>query len=93
MAIRITEVHLEGGELHEHIASLRWHADGGYDKTVSSRSTMVEWLEKSTANQAFTEPPFGTGAVVQVKNNGRITYLQTIADGVWTNNLLALPRF
>ncbi|CAB3769742.1 MULTISPECIES: DUF3892 domain-containing protein [Burkholderia] len=31
------------------------------------------------------------GDAVHVNNNGRTKYVQTVADGRWTDNLLALP--
>ncbi|ACL64663.1 conserved hypothetical protein [Anaeromyxobacter dehalogenans 2CP-1] len=87
--VYITAVHMEGGERHEHIASVRWSnpADGKSD--VSTRATMVDWIKKG-----------GDARVTDGRNEVQVgvvdanpPYLRTFADGKPTDNLLALPRF
>lgn len=93
MDIIITAVHMEGGTLHEHIASVKWAFPGSSDAKESSRSAIIEWMNTSVDNRAWV----GTGSqaarvYVRQGNNGA-TWIQTAADGVWSNNLLSLPRF
>ncbi|MFD8500119.1 DUF3892 domain-containing protein [Amycolatopsis sp. NPDC059657] len=91
--MRITAVHLEGGHGHEHIAKLQYHWDGDSTAHTSSRDSIVDWLEQSSSNTAYTEPRIGRGAQVYVRHVGYQKFLQTKADGMWTNNLLQLPIF
>lgn len=89
--IYIQAVRLAGGTGHQHIAEVRWRdADDGSTATVS-RAEMVDFI----ANKG--------GAVYACGGEGHIArvmvvdapapYLRTHADGVWGDNLLALPRF
>jgi hypothetical protein len=88
---------MAGGHGHEHIAYLWWIkiVDGKTvgDPSRSSRENMVAFIESNDGNLVWcpdqkAEKP---GAWVQVHNNGRIKYVQTVADGRKTDNLLALP--
>ena len=88
---------MEGGAGHEHIAILWWLKLGGSNETNesgnSSREQMVEFVEKN-GNEIVWCPdknPNAQGAWVHVHSNGRIKYVQTVADGRKTDNLLALP--
>jgi hypothetical protein len=49
---------------------------------------MVEFINKGNAVFVHGTPDAQVGVV-----NGTPPYLRTYADGVWTNNLLSLPRF
>ncbi|MGW4844876.1 DUF3892 domain-containing protein [Nocardia brasiliensis] len=93
MAIRITAVHLEGGTTHEHIASLRWEEYGNGNRGTDSRAQLVAWIEGGVV--AYVDEPPAPRVEVYVRDPGagRPKFLQTKADGVWGNNLLALPRF
>ncbi|MGV9834269.1 DUF3892 domain-containing protein [Nocardia niigatensis] len=94
MAIRITAVHLEGGNTHEHIQRLQWVSPSTGETGENSRADIVAWIEGKDG-KAYVEEPPAPRAEVGVFNpgNGRPKYLRTYADGVWTNNLLALPKF
>ena len=87
--VYITEVHLEGGERHEHIASVKWRnpADGASDQ--STREQMVEWLRGG--GDARVTDGLREVSVGVVEANP--PYIRTFADGVFTDNLLALPRY
>jgi Protein of unknown function (DUF3892) len=87
--VYITQIHLEGGERHEHIASLRWRNpdDGATDQ--STRAQMVEWINQG-GDARVTD---GVREVVVRVVAGNPPYLRTVADGVYTDNLLALPRY
>lgn len=88
--VEITAVHLEGDEAHEHIASVRWTYPDTGEHGTSTRAQMVEFLRRpnSRAYVADGERTVEVGVV-----NADPPYIRTHADGVWTNNLLALPRY
>ncbi len=91
MAIQITAVRLDGGLGHEHIARLWWISDN-QEAGENTRAQIVEWIEDSNGT-AYTDDGRGHRAWVAVRTPERgPKYLQTHADNVWTNNLLALPR-
>jgi hypothetical protein len=93
MALRIVRVHLEGGTEHRHIAQLEWYQYDDNSRKTSSRQTIVDWLERSSVNEAFTAPPTGYGQRVYVREQAGVKFIQTVADSQWSNNLLALPKF
>ncbi|MFD0257494.1 DUF3892 domain-containing protein [Kitasatospora indigofera] len=93
MAIQITAVRLSpGGTTHEHITHLWWTDQASGKTDHSTRATIVDWIENQSG-KAHTSDAAGHRAEVAVVTPARgDKYLRTHADGVWTNNLLALPR-
>jgi pyruvate kinase len=91
MATRITHVHLEGGNQHEHITAVKWRQDVGGNTGQSSKSQMVKYIEDG--NNVYVSDGQTRATVGVVKPKYGEPYLRTYADGKWTNNLLALPRF
>jgi hypothetical protein len=93
MTIRITAIRREGGSGHEHITRL-WSSEDGTGNTWDGtlRATVVSWIEdKGVA--AYVKDSYGNRADVEVREpKSGSKYLQTKADGVWTDNLLALPE-
>lgn len=96
--IKCTARHMAGGPGHEHISNLWWDQVDG-SKTVlqsgnSTREEMVTYIEKNGNNSVWCPDrnPQLQGAWVHVHSNGRIKYLQTVADGRKTDNLLSLPE-
>jgi len=86
----ITHIRLShGGHLHEHITDVKWRDSNNGQSGECSPAQMVDWLQKG--NQAYVTDGIRTVEVRVVKANP--PYLRTYADGVWTDNLLALPRF
>jgi Protein of unknown function (DUF3892) len=89
---------MAGGQGHEHISKLWWVkvVDGQVTITTgeSTREAMVEFIEKNGSEKVWCpdRDPNKKGAWVHVHNNARINYLQTVADGRKTDNLLALPE-
>lgn len=89
---------MAGGSGHEHISELQWQRVEG-NKVLESgqytRQQMVEHIEKYGDNSVWCPDrnPNLQGAWVHVHNNGHIKYVQTVADGRKTDNLLALPTF
>ncbi|MGR2661925.1 DUF3892 domain-containing protein [Chromobacterium haemolyticum] len=98
MAITLmcTARRMAGGAGHEHISHLWWdrmedgkRSESGY----FTREHMVIYIEKNGNNSVWCPDrnPQQRGAWVHVHSNGRIKYVQTVADGRKTDNLLALP--
>lgn len=93
MAIQITHIRMEPstGSTHEHIARLKWRNPSSTKTGENSRREIVDWLREDTTNhKAFVD---GAGRAYVGVVDAQPPYLRTYADGKWTNNLLALPRF
>ena len=86
-----------GGSGHEHISHLWWvsldQAGDQVSEGFSTREQMVEFIEKNGDNIVWCPDrnPSVTGAWVRVNSNGYTKYVQTVADGRKTDNLLSLP--
>jgi hypothetical protein len=88
--IYIYTVHMSGGTRHEHIAGVRWKNPDNGNAGESTRAVLVDWI----SNKSGAAYVCGGGHLARVRVvNGSSPYLQTHADGVWTDNLLALPRY
>ena len=88
--IYITAVHMEGGSGHEHIASVRWTNSATNSSDTSTREQMVTWLRSNPHGARVSD---GYREVEVGVVNATRPYIRTVADGVWTDNLLALPRY
>ncbi|MGI9084881.1 MAG: DUF3892 domain-containing protein [Aeromicrobium sp.] len=92
MAIRITHIRLSGGSGHEHLTHLWWTNPATGKSGDNTKAQIVAWIEDKDGTAHVQD---STGHRVNV---GVVTpktgpkYLRTYADGVWTNNLLALPQ-
>lgn len=92
MAVRFTNVRLSGGDKHEHITHLRGVDDTNSKIHEDTRAGWVSWVEGG--GSAYVLDSRGSRApVVVVKPPLGSKYLRTVANGVYTDNLLALPRF
>lgn len=91
MAIKFTHRRMSGGQQHEHISRLWWVNPADGDTGNNTREELVKWVEDG--GKGYTEDAWGNNrAYVAVRRSSTGTkYLQTQADSVWTNNLLALP--
>jgi hypothetical protein len=91
MSIRIIAIRLAQGSGHEHIVRLWWTNPANSSAGDNTRAEIVDFIEKS--GKAYVEDASGHRVDVGVVTP-RIgaKYLRTHADGVWTDNLLALPR-
>ncbi|MEU6339818.1 DUF3892 domain-containing protein [Streptomyces sp. NPDC046977] len=89
--IYITAVHLEGGDKHEHIASVRWENPGTGNTGQNTKAQMVNWLDEGGDHKAGVRN--GTSSVPVGVVHATPPYLRTHANGIWTDNLLALPRY
>ena len=88
--IYITARHMVGGQLHQHIAEVRWRNPADNATGQNTRETMVDWI-KNKGGQAYVSDGSIQVAVRVVESTP--PYIRTYADGVWTDNLLALPTF
>jgi hypothetical protein len=59
----------------------------------SARESIVAWLEAHGANEAVVADGADHVQVAVVRSDSGAPYIRTQADGVWTDNLLALPTF
>ena len=58
----------------------------------NSRSEMVAWIEDKDGKAYVDDDRGHRVPVAVVKPSSGPKYLRTYADGVWTDNLLSLPR-
>lgn len=87
--VYVTARHMEGGVRHEHIARVRWTNPADGSGGENSRAEMVAWITQG--GEAYVRD--GVRQVRVHVVNANPPYIQTYADGVWTDNLLALPTF
>jgi hypothetical protein len=91
--IEITAIRMStGGTKHEHITNLKWKNTTTNSEGSSTRQTIVDWLDKDS-NQAIITSGSKTVFVGVVRPVTGSPYVRTYADGIWTDNLLALPRY
>jgi hypothetical protein len=90
MSVEITAIHQVGGTRHEHIASVRWTNAESKQAGESTRETMVDWIQNKDGKAYVTD---GRSTVSVGVVDAQPKYIRTYADGVWTDNLLALPRY
>jgi hypothetical protein len=95
MAVRITCINKAGGQhydQHTAISNLGWITDSG-ETGKSTRLQVYDWLKQNSANRAYVIDRFGNKAYLYPRENSQGTkFVQTFADRVWTDNLLALPE-
>jgi hypothetical protein len=91
MSVRFTARHMVGGAYHQHIAALRWIEDGKTEIGESTRETLVTWI-RDKDGKGYVLDAARDYAWVGVVNVSP-PYLRTHKDGVWTDNLLALPTY
>ena len=93
MPVKCTYRKMNGGSGHEHIAALGWIEDGTGKAGESTRDQIVAFIDQRGTNALYCpDQAGGSSAWVNVRTNGYVRYPQTVADGRWTNNLLALPQ-
>jgi hypothetical protein len=89
MGIRITAVHLDGGEEHEHISEVEWQNLEWGNTGESSVDVLMQWLDEAE-NVAVV----GREARVEVvRSPTGSSWLQAVVGGFWTDDLMALPRY
>jgi hypothetical protein len=95
MAIRITCINKSGGfhsDPHHAISNLGWVNEATGDQGKNSRQQVYDWI-KTQRGEAYVLDGRGNKAFVFPREHANGTqYVQTAADQVWTDNLLALPE-
>ena len=95
MSIRITCINKSGGyhaDPHHAISHLGWVGDGTGKTGKNTRVEIYNWI-KDQNGTAYVLDSRGNKALVGTREHSNGTkYLQTYADQVWTDNLLALPE-
>jgi len=91
--VQITAIRKSGGSHnnpHEAISDFKWVSHTNGKSGISTRLDMVSYIENG--DHAYVSSG-SNRAYCYVRSNGRIKFLQTAADGQYTNNLLSLPEF
>ncbi|AXC09894.1 hypothetical protein ACPOL_0519 [Acidisarcina polymorpha] len=95
MSIRITCIKKSNGhheDPHHAISDLGWINEQTNEAKRSTRLEMYDWI-KNHDGVASVLDARGNKARVGVREHANGTkYVQTYADRVWTDNLLALPE-
>lgn len=91
MRVRFTAVHLVGGSQHQHIGSLKAVDAATSVPYDQSREKWVAFIEGG--GSGFVHDRYGNEIGVYVNHNQYVKWVQTYADRVWTDNLLALPKY
>ncbi len=92
MAYRCLKVKMSvGGYHHSHILEITASDDATGGNIVGSRQQWVNSVKAGVV--AYVQDASGKRAYLRVNHIGTTEYVQTVADGVWTDNLLALPRY
>jgi len=95
MTVRITCINKSGGyhsDPHHAIQNLGWVNEQTGERGVSTRLEMYDFL-KNKGGKAYVRDARGNTAYVYPRENANGTqFVQTYADGVWTDNLLSLPE-
>ena len=95
MSVRITCINKLGGnhaDPHHAIEDLGWIDEQSGKTGKSTRLQMYEWL-KSKSGTAYVRDKQGNTAYVGTREHTNGTrFVQTYADKVWTDNLLALAE-
>ena len=88
--VYVTAIHQAGGSGHEHITSVQWRDPATSNTGENTKSEMVDWIKNKNGDARVTD---GTNTVQVGVVDASPPYIRTYADGKWTDNLLALPRY
>jgi hypothetical protein len=75
---------------HESITHYRWVEDGTGATSITEKATAVQWVESGRSPAYVPGPPVAPVGVNRAASGA--AWLQTYADGVWSNNIMALPE-
>ncbi len=90
--IYITAIEMSpSGSSHEHIVNVQWKKAGTTATNWAPVAAIVSAIEANGEGSVKVEGPPAVNVGVRTAPSGR-KYIQTYADKVWSNNLLALPR-
>jgi hypothetical protein len=95
MSIRITCINKSRGyhqDPHHAIENLGWVNEENGKTGKNTRLEIYNWLKTENAS-AYVTDAYGNRAYVGTREHSNGTkFVQTYADQVWTDNLLALPE-
>lgn len=86
----ITHVRLHGGRDHRHITDVQWTENG--ETGTSTTAEMVRHLRRHP-DDVWVKVGHMEIKVAIVQPTDHEPFLRTIADGQWSDNLLALAPF
>jgi hypothetical protein len=89
----VTAIHLDAGNGHEHITSVRWWDPSDDTRGTTSTEDMIEFIEEKKGVVRVTDGSTIVNVGVVKPGEAKKPYLKTYADKTWTDNLLARPRF
>ena len=90
--IYVYAVHMAGaGTHHEHIAAVRWKNPDNGKSGELTRDQMVSWIADKNGSAYVCGGNAHMARVGVVKSNP--PHIRTYADGAWSDNLLAIPRY
>jgi len=88
--IYITAIRMSNGAEHEHVIRVQWTNPSNGRSGESSTVEIVDWIRLENGDARIS----GRGVETRVGIvDTTPPHLRSYADGIWTNNLLALPRF
>ena len=91
MTVRFIQRHTEGGQDHLHIVKLKWIEYETGKPGENTRAQLVTWF-RDNGGKGYVNDSIGNQADVRVVD-ANPPYLQTVADGKLTDNLLDLPTY
>lgn len=95
MAVRITCINKQQGyhqDPHHAIEYLGWVEDGTGRTGKSSRLEVYNFLKNNNGSAYVLDGYVNKAYLFPRENFAGTKFVQTQADNVWTNNLLALPE-
>jgi hypothetical protein len=95
LAIRITCISKSNGyhsDPHHAIERLGWLEDGTGNTGNNTRLEIYDWIKNQNGAAYVLDSKRNKASVGTRENSFGTKYLQTYADRVWTDNLLALPE-
>lgn len=95
MSVRITCITKSGGyhdDPHSAITTLGWTNENSNARGSSTRLELYDWI-KNQSGYAYVRDNAGNQIRVGTAETAQGTkYVRTYSDGIWTDNLLALPE-
>lgn len=89
MAVYVTAITPHNANDHESVNGIRWLDSSNSTSKTMTRAEAVDWVKKGNALWVAGD----TGPVKVEVVEGRTPYLRTVANGKYSDNLLALPRY
>jgi hypothetical protein len=89
MTVYVTAISPGDASDHGEVERIRWLSSSDSTSNTMTKQQAVDWVRNG--NSLVVAGEKGPVAVLVVDANP--PYLRTAADGSYTNNLLALPRF